>query len=93
MSTSITTTVVIEGSSKAETASFVCDAATNKRKGSITMTHNGVTLTFGSVADYTTFLNDIIIPLTNRVHDIPGTATTPYEPATPGVASPAALQD
>jgi len=51
------------------------DIITNKQQGNITLKWLGGSLSFSSVADYTDFINNVVIPLTNIVNSPSGSGS------------------
>lgn len=84
MATTKTTSISIKTDDLKGSASAEYNASTNQKIGTIKMTFNGGVLTFPSVAEYQTFLTQVIMPLTNNLNSPSGTGIG-FVAATAGV--------
>lgn len=68
------------------------DATTFKKAGTLSVGYGSYQIVFTSVADYLTFVNNIIIPLTDKIN-YGGSGSAPFAGVVPGVAGPSPIVD
>ena len=59
---------------------------TFKKAGTISVAYGAYTMTFSTVTDYLIFFNEVIVPLTNKIHSVSGAGTS-YVVISPGTPS------
>jgi len=64
--TSITSTTFKSANTKA-TGAVSFEEATFKKSGTITVNYGSTGMTFSTVTDYLIFVNEVVIPMTNKV--------------------------
>ena len=68
------------------------DIVTLTKAGTLSVGYNSYQIVFNSVADYMTFVNNIVIPLTNKIL-YGGDASAPYVGMESGVPGPEPIID
>ena len=68
------------------------DIGTFEKAGTLAVGYKSYQITFDSVADYISFVNNIIIPLTNKIL-YGGDGSAPYVGMESGVAGPEPIKD
>jgi len=66
--------------------------STFKKTGTIYVSYGISGITFSTVTDYLIFVNEVIIPMTNKIHSA-SLAGTNYVPVVPGTAGTDAITD
>ncbi|MCI4436109.1 MAG: hypothetical protein JHC33_04780 [Ignisphaera sp.] len=89
--TSINTTEFTSANTKAFGA-VNYNELTNKKAGTIYLAYGPSGITFSTVTDYLIFVNEVVIPLTNKMNSASGSGIG-YVAITPGTASSDAITD
>ena len=89
--TSITTTSFQSANSKA-TGSVTYDEATFKKAGTLIVGYGANQISFNTVTDYLIFVNEVIVPLTDKIH-LGGDASSPFTVGNSGVPGPEPITD
>jgi len=72
--------------------SVTYDTAVNKKAGTISVAYGAYSMTFSTVTDYLIFFNEVVVPLTNKIHSASGTGTN-YVAISAGTAGTDAITD
>ena len=83
--TSINTSEFTSANSKAFGA-VTYNEATNKKAGTVYLSYGISGITFSTVTDYLIFVNEVVIPMTNKLHSASGSGIG-YIAGTSGTAS------
>ena len=83
--TSINSTTVSSANGKAF-GNVTYNEVTFKKAGTISVSYANSVITFSTVTDYLIFVNEVVIPLTNKMHSA-SLAGTDYVAMTAGTAS------
>ena len=65
--TSINSTTIISANSKA-TGALNYNESTNKKSGTLSLSYGSANITFNTVTDYMIFVNEVVIPMTNKLY-------------------------
>ena len=60
------------------------DEALFQKAGTLLVGYGATQISFNSVSDYLIFVNQVIVPLTNKILSAPGVLTTPMSSGLPG---------
>jgi hypothetical protein len=89
--TAINSTSIQSANTKA-LGSVSYDESNNRKAGTILVSYGAGNITFSTVADYLIFVNEVIIPMTNKIHSASG-AGVGYVAINPGTAGADAITD
>lgn len=93
--TSINSTTLTSANAKA-VASVTYDESLFKKAGTLSVSYGANLITFNTVTDFLIFVNEAIIPLTNKIHSASlgtGDGVSGYSAITPGTSGTDAITD